>query len=864
MKLAKHPGWCLLALALMAAQAAETEQKPPAAPPQASAVTERLVRLGSDLTLLDRQRTNHVVLRPGEDDRKISQIVGMILRQSHYSQIPFDDAMSSKFLDRYLDALDPAHLLFLQSDEEEFNRWRETLDDLTLRLGDTSPAYSIFNRFLERYEEQMGLATNLIATEKFTFDGQERYLINRRDQPRPKGMAEARQLWHERVRYEYLLEKLNLSRPDEVGKLIEEKLNKKSAADILASIASSKQKKAQLKKEQEAAAAAASTNDAPAAEIKVYNEITGVLKGKMGDEKADQIADFVAERLGKEKPAEMAKAIVAKLEKDNADEIVKIITRRYSRQWRMLKEFDSDEVLQIYLTALAHAYDPHSDYMSRSALENFNISMRLSLFGIGAVLTSEDGYVKIRELMNGPAKLSRKVKPNDKIVAVAQGTNEPVDVIDWKLNKVVDLIRGPKGSEVRLTMIPADAPDPSMRKHVALIRNEVKLEDQEAKAKIIELPLEDKKTLRLGVIDLSSFYSNMDSRKPDRKSTTTDVKRLLTKLKQEEVKGVILDLRHNGGGSLEEAINLTGLFIKQGPVVQVRDSNGTITVDSDTDEEVVCDGPLIVLTSRFSASASEILAGALQDYGRAVVVGDVSTHGKGTVQSLLKLAPLVRPPPTNDAVLGALKYTIRKFYRVTGSSTQLKGVMPDIVLPSVNNHADTGEASITNAMPWDTIRKADFEPVNVASSYLDELRKRSAERVDKDKDFAFVRDDISRYQKTKEDKTVSMNEAERWKEKKENEARAEARKKELKARGEPNYKTYDITLKLADEPGLPAPTTKTNAVAAKVTSFLDDDPEADQDDSAPSVDPSMEEGKRILRDLIELTQKSGGLAGAGK
>lgn len=886
MKLFRLLAFCSLVSSLVAADVAPAVQKAQALPEGNGSPAPGAPRSpAKDMTLLDRQHTNnHVLPSPGADDRTISRLVASVLQQSHYSQQKFDDLIASKFMDRYLDSLDPAHLIFNQGDEEEFSRWRGVLDDLTLRRGDTTPAYQIFERFLERYEQMMSFTTNVLGAERFQFTGTNRYVLNRRDQPRPKDGQEARQLWRDRLRYEYLIEKLNLARPDEIGAIVQERLKKKKPDAILKSIKSSREKKAQHKKEQEAAAklsandegasvtnqTAGTTNatvaaDTKPAEPKFYNEITVGLKGKLSEEKADQIAEMVEQKLGKEKTPDIIKAIVAKIEKENAEEIVKIISRRYNRQWKMLREFDSDEVLQIYLTALAHAYDPHSDYMSKSSFDNFNISMRLSLFGIGAVLTSEDGYVKIREVMPGsPAQKSKRIKPNDRIVAVAQATNEPVDVVDMKLNKVVELIRGAKGTEVRLTIIPADAPDPSMRKQVTLIRDEIKLEDQEAKAKIIDFPQPDGKTLRLGVIDLPSFYADMETRRSGRKSTTTDVRRLLSKLKLENVKGVILDLRRNGGGSLEEAINLTGLFIKEGPVVQVRDPNGATIVDSDSDPDVVYEGPLVVMTSRFSASASEILAGALQDYGRAVIVGDVSTHGKGTVQSLLKLAPLIRPQPATDTALGALKYTIRKFYRVSGSSTQLKGVIPDIVLPSANNHADVGEASLTNALAWDTIKKADFEPVNAVSSYLDDLRKRSGERVEKDKDFAYIREEIERYKKVKEERSVSMNEEERFREKKENEQRTESRKKELKARPEPFYKTYDITLKIAEEPGLPAPTVKTNNVVVKATPKLDDEEEEEKDDSSPTVDATIDEAKHILQDLIVLTDKAKGLAGATK
>ncbi len=586
-----------------------------------------------DTTLVSERYTNgapRAPLSPGPDDARIARVTGAFLERGHYSQQPFDDSVSSKFLDRYLDALDPAHLIFLQSDLAEFEKWRTELDDMTLKTGDTAPATVIFNRFLARFTEQVKYATNLIATEKFEFNGKDRYTLNRKDLPRPRDLAEAKQLWRERARFEWLTEVLN------------------------------KEKSAVIQ-----------TN----------------------------------------------------------------VTRRYTRQLKMLEDFDSDDVLQIYLDSLAHVYDPHSDYMGKPAQDNFTIGMKLSLFGIGALLRlDDDQYCRIEELKEGPAKKSGELKPQDKIIAVAQGTNEPVNVIGWKLNKVVELIRGEKGTLVRLTVIPIDAADSSARKTVSIVRDEIKLEEQEAKARLIELPGQNgQPAQRLGIIDLPSFYADLESRQPGRKSTTTDVAKLLRRLKEEKVSGVILDLRHNGGGSLEEAINLTGLFIKEGPVVQVKDTDGHISVDRDTDSEVLYDGPLVVMTSRFSASASEILAGALQDYGRALIVGDSSTHGKGTVQTLLRVGQLLR----SQAELGSLKVTIRKFYRASGSSTQLKGVVPDIILPSVNNHAEVGEAAMPNAMPWDTVPTAKYEPVNTIPPVLPELRKRSETRVAKDKDYRF-------------------------------------------------------------------------------------------------------------------------------
>lgn len=554
------------------------------------------------------------------------------------------------------------------------------------------------------------------------------------------------------------------------------------------------------------------------------------------------------------------------LNKLKPDEIIKKLAQRYKRQMRTLAEFDREDILQFYLTALANAYDPHSDYMGKAQLENFAISMKLSLFGIGALLRSDDGYCTIESVLpGGPAARSKKLKAGDKIIAVQQKGGEPVDVVDWKLNKVVELIRGPKSTEVTLTIIPADAADSSARKTVTLVRDEIKLEDQQAKAKLIEVPGDDGKTTRLGLIDLPSFYASFDLGRfksaSAPKSTTDDVMHLIKKLMAEGAQGLVLDLRHNGGGSLEEAIRLTGLFIKEGPIVQVKDANGDVAVEDDPDPTVFYDGPLLVLTSRLSASASEILAAALQDYGRALIVGDKSTHGKGTVQTIYELSKVTKRFPDSFNP-GALKVTIRKFYRANGASTQLKGVTPDIVLPSVINEMDVGESTQDYALPWDTIPSAEFTRLNRVQPYVDELLRRTEARQAKDKDWAYMREDIALFRKAKADKSISLNLDQRLKERAEAEARTKARKAERAARPASPEKDYEITLKVADEPGLPpaigSPEAKAKeAEEAKATptasTSADADTEEDEADKTPVVDVTMDEAKHILLDLIDLS-----------
>lgn len=778
-----------------------------------------------DTNLFAAKVTNVTALTEGPDDSRIVNLVGQILQRSHYERKPLDNAVSSEFLNQYLSALDPQHLYFLQSDIDEFESYRYKLDNKILEDGDAHPARVIFNRFRRRLDQQYDYAMELLRKDDFQFNGDERYLFNRKDQPRPNDLADAKKLWRDRLRHEYLQEKLVMGKPDEIAGIVLEKL-KASQPEGIAESLKEKQGKERI------------------AEIDALVKSTQKKEGATPETTADAVRNFLAG--------------------SNAKEIIKVLSRRYTRVLRSLNEYDNGDVLQLYLTSLAHVYDPHSDYMGKAALENFSIGMKLSLFGIGALLRSEDGFCKIVSLTpNGPAEKSKKLKPNDRIIAVAQGEEEAVDVVETKLSKVVDMIRGAKGTEVRLTVIPADAPDPSVRKVISLIRDEVKLEDQEAKAKIFELPGQDGKTQRLGLIDLPSFYASFDLEvgqqggKP--RSTTSDVTKLIKKLQEEKVEGIILDLRRNGGGSLEEAINLTGLFIKDGPVVQVKDPSGQVFVETDPDPTMFYDGPLIVLTSRFSASASEILAGALQDYGRALIVGDTSTHGKGTVQSLIQLGPILRQRGSaSEDNPGAIKITIRKFYRASGGSTQLKGVEPDIVLPSVNNHADVGESSLDNAMEWDNIPQAEFEKLDRVTPFLAELKTNSQTRVEKSSDYDFLRSEIERYKELLADKSVSMNEATRLQEKKAADARLQSRKKELAQRPKTLGKVYEITLKDVDKPGLPDPNL---AKTEEPTTSTGDDLDADGDgeDKLPAVDISLEETKHILNDFIELTGKGGAL-----
>lgn len=543
-----------------------------------------------------------------------------------------------------------------------------------------------------------------------------------------------------------------------------------------------------------------------------------------------------------------------KLTSKKPNDALKDIQKRYDRTYKLQNELEADDLAQIYLSALASVYDPHSQYLSPDSMEDFNISIKLSLFGIGAVLTTEDGYCTIKEIVpGGPADLDKRLKENDKIVGVAQGDKPYVDVVDMKLRNAVKMIRGEKGSVVRLNVIPADATDPSVRKEVRLVRDKINLSASRAKGQIIDQPALDGKTLKVGVIDISSFYGDADGDIVDgtgdaahARSVTSDVLDLINQMKAQNIDGLIIDLRKNGGGLLDEAIRLSGLFIDKGPVVQVKDQKGKVRVFDDEKAGVAYKGPLLILTSRQSASASEIFAGAMQNYGRAVIVGDASTHGKGTVQAVIELSRFLQSKQGEPANAGALKLTIQQFYLPNGSSTQNKGVVPDVSLPSPNDYLPIGEASLPHALPWAEVSPATgFKPlVNQPADWAMRLREASQSRVATNPDYKYLREDIDQFRLKLNDKRVSLNENKRLEEKKEKEASLELRKKERLARGATEPKSVPLYLTDATE--------SDKAIAKKLTDPDDEDIAEDTSLADLTRDLHLLESLRILADWMAL------------
>nr|WP_246533289.1 carboxy terminal-processing peptidase [Pseudomonas lalucatii] len=432
--------------------------------------------------------------------------------------------------------------------------------------------------------------------------------------------------------------------------------------------------------------------------------------------------------------------------------IQELLTKRYQSQLARLQQTRGEDVFQTYINAFATSYDPHTTYLSPDNAENFDINMSLSLEGIGAVLQTDNEYVKVVRLVPaGPAEKSKQIAPADKIIGVAQGDGDMVDVIGWRLDEVVKLIRGPKGSLVRLEVIPANnAPNDQSSKVVSITREAVKLEEQAAKKSVLQLNHEGR-DYKLGIIEIPAFYLDFKAFRagdPNYKSTTRDVKRLLSELEQAKVDGVVIDLRNNGGGSLQEATELTGLFIDQGPTVLVRNSDGRVDVLADENSGTYYTGPMAVLVNRLSASASEIFAGAMQDYHRALILGG-QTFGKGTVQTI---------QPLNH---GELKLTLAKFYRVSGQSTQHQGVIPDIQYPDVMDTKEIGESALPEALPWDSIRPAIKPELDPIMPFLAELQARYDDRTAKNPDFTFTRERLALAKKLMGETTVSLNENKR-------------------------------------------------------------------------------------------------------
>lgn len=517
-------------------------------------------------------------------------------------------------------------------------------------------------------------------------------------------------------------------------------------------------------------------------------------------------------------------ALSLKMNGKEWEDITKNLSKRYENYERLLSQYNSEDVFQLAMNSYSGAIDPHTNYLSPISSENFNIEMSLSLEGIGARLMSEDGYTKIVEIIpGGPAFKSKVLQADDRIIAVAQGEDgEFVDVVGWRITDVVQLIRGPKESIVRLQVLPAEGGLDATPIEISLVRDKIKLEDQAAKSEILEITNEGL-PYKVGVITIPKFYTDFEGQRKgekDYKSTSRDVKKLLEELNTENVDGVIIDLRNNGGGSLTEAVEVAGLFIEKGPVVQVKDMDNNVDIVNDPDPDIIYGGPIAVLVNRFSASASEIFAGAIQDYQRGMVIGE-QTYGKGTVQNLLDLN---RMASHKRDKLGKVKITIAKYYRIDGGSTQNLGVIPDITFPSYVNPEEFGESSEPNALKWDQIDAAEYKLFGDLSEIIPRLSKLSDERTNNNPEFDYLKADILKYNEAVQKNSLSLNEEVRLREKEEKEEKEFQRENERrKIKG----------LKLLEKGEIP--------------------PEEEEEDEEEDSDIFISETALIITDMIRLS-----------
>lgn len=759
----------------------------------------------------------------------VAMYVANMLQNHHLSHREFDEAMSKKVLDAYLNFLDFSHIYFTQKDVDAFrSKFGTTLPDYVSKRN-VSPAIEIYDIYEQRVKERVAYARKVLESGKFTFDSSRTIQVKRDKTPWPADLADSDRLWTDLIE----------------SNLLDERLADRAKIDAAARNKAKKElkeKKAQPER----------LPDTPATQNKPESV------------KPDTAASKT--------PAKPATATPG-----SDDPPEKRVLKRYEKLVEQLGENEHEDVVNYFLSCLSTSYDPHTEYMSQQEMDNFNIQMKHSLVGIGALLTQKDNVAEIQGIVvGGPADKHGELKLNDKIMAVAQGEGKSmgdwVDIKYMKLNKIVEMIRGKTGTKVSLRIHPAAADDPSMTKDITITRTEVELKEKLANAELIVTPPVDGKTGRIGWINLSSFYADMDG---GTVSTTADVSRLLKRLMAEKVEGIVLDLRGNGGGSLEEAIKLTGLFIPRGPVVQAKDWRDNITWRDCENERAIYDGPLVVVTDRTSASASEILAAALQDYRRAIIVGEKATFGKGTVQTIL---PVERYMPffSDKTRAGALKVTIQKFYRIAGGSTQLRGVIPDVSLPSIHNVMELGEDALPNALPYDTIPSRTYTLANKSPLPLDELRGRSKTRLDANPEFQYIMEDMKRLQDRMEKNSVVLNEKSRQQELDENRQRLEQRKaerqqriKDLAEKAKDGFEIYRLTLDNVEKSELVKESafTKEQATGMKLASNArdeDGDSTAENSQFAYGIEPVKLEALNVMRDWIELVTHQPQTAHAGE
>jgi carboxyl-terminal processing protease len=712
------------------------------------------------------------------DFNEVGRQMAIMLQNSHFARLPFNEELSHRFLDDFLKDLDFQRLYFTQQDVDKFNAdYGDRLHTLLLQGDCVDAATGIYRVFEKRVEERVAQTEKLLNGSDFDFTADESVMLSRKNAPWPKNEKDAADLWRLQIKEAVLSEVLR--------------------RELLTKLA----------KEQ----------------------------GKPDPGSND--------RSPKEK-----------------------VSLRYKRFLSSVKDVDEEEIANYFLSAVARAYDPHTDYMSFREMNRFKDGMKNELVGIGALLQGEeDGATKIMGIVvGGPADREGTLKLNDRVVAVdTLNTTKPEDMTDimfMKIDKVVDLIRGKEGTSVALKVEPAGG-TPGETKIVVIQRGKVEMKDEQASGEVIETKTEKGVTRRLGVITLPSFYADFEEGKV---RCSVDVERILKRLIEEKIDGLILDLRNNGGGSLEEVRRMTGFFMDRGPVVQVKNTLGQVQVKDSENGKPIYGGPMVVMCDKSSASASEILAGALQDFNRAVIVGETSTFGKGTVQQPMDIGRMMPLFAVRNRA-GFLKVTIQKFYRPSGSSTQMDGVKSDVVLPSMMDALEMGESFLDHPLPHDRIRRAaDFKPLDAQALFIPRLQELSQERLNSNKDFSYVIQDILKTKDRLRANTLALNKTARQKELAESDAQQKERNSERRARFEKmaktdkaNLKFFKLTLDDLEKGADLKPYDPSDESGAYMRRAKDETEDLDETPKWPTgLDPVKREALSVVRDLVDLTENA--------
>lgn len=710
------------------------------------------------------------------DFNEVGKQMVIMLQNSHFARLPFNEEMSQRFLEDYLSSLDSQRLYFTQKDVDGFKEaYGNRLHSMLLEGESIPAAIEIYSAFRERVRQRVGQTEELLANGAFDYTKQDSVMMSRKDAEWPADETEAKRLWRLQIKEAVLSENL---RKEMVSRLAEEQ-NKADPGE------------------------------------------------------------------GDRSPREK-------------------VSLRYKRFLSSVEDADDEEVANYFLSSVARAYDPHTDYMSFREMSRFRDGMMNQLVGIGALLQAEeDGATIIKGIvLGGPADREGSLRLNDRVVGVnALNTGKPEDMVDimfMKIDKVVDLIRGKEDTEVALKVEPAGGA-PGETKIIVIERGKVEMKDEQASAEIIDVRDTKKASKRLGIITLPSFYADFEQGKV---SCARDVERLLHRLNDEKIDGLILDLRGNGGGSLEEVRRMTGFFIEKSPVVQVKNTLGQVRVKQSDNGGPIYGGPMLVMIDRSSASASEILAGALQDCNRAVLVGESATFGKGTVQQPMDIGRMLPLFAARNRA-GFLKVTIQKFYRPSGSSTQLDGVSSDIALPSITDALEIGERHLDHALRHDRIRKAPgFNPLAAEALFIPRLKELSLRRVGECKDFNYVIQDVMKTQKRVERNRISLNKIERESEIKDSDLQQKQRNQERRERFKKISKQdrermdfYRLTLDDLDEQKALVEYDPSEQKDAYMRRAKDETEELDDTPDWPSaLDPMKRESLHILGDLIKLTE----------